>query len=179
MDRRTVLLGSLGLALPSESALSQEQSGQQKSLRVVPTSGELAGKVLYTNSYALLIGISKYPFLPTTKQLSYARKDAEDVRDILVKSFGFPAANVKVLLDGDATKANIEAELDALSRAKPTDRVLVFFSGHGHTVNRTGLLVPADADIKLDDNKTTAGRCLFQWTHSKYPLAWRVVRSSA
>ena len=163
MDRRTVLLGSLGLAIPSASAFAQEPSGQQKSLRVVPTSGELAGKVLYTNSYALLIGISKYPFLPATKQLAYARKDAEDVRDVLVKSFGFPAANVKVLLDADATKANIEAELDALSGAKPTDRVLVFFSGHGHTVNKTGLLVPSDADIKLDDNKTTAGvipKCL-------------------
>jgi len=77
MDRRTVLLGSLGLALPSAGAFSQEQSGQQKSLRIVPTSGELAGKVLYTNSFALLIGISKYPFLPATKQLSYARKDAD------------------------------------------------------------------------------------------------------
>ncbi|MEP6756135.1 MAG: hypothetical protein ABJA67_11595 [Chthonomonadales bacterium] len=36
---------------------------QSKTLAVRPITGELAGRTLYTNSHALLIGISRYAFL--------------------------------------------------------------------------------------------------------------------
>jgi formylglycine-generating enzyme required for sulfatase activity len=155
MDRRTVLLGSLGFALPASAGNPTQQGETAKSLKVIPKTGDLAGEVLYTNSVAVIIGISKYQYLDQNAQLRYARKDAEDVREVLVKSFGFLASNIVTLVDDAATKKGIERALDQLSRTKPTDRVLVFYSGHGMTVKGSsgeiGVLVPYDAQVKLSD----------------------------
>jgi formylglycine-generating enzyme required for sulfatase activity len=155
MDRRTVLLGSLGFAVPASAGNLTQQGETAKSLKVIPKTGDLAGEVLYTNSVAVIIGISKYQFLDQNAQLRYARKDAEDVREVLVKSFGFLASNIVTLVDESATKKGIERALDQLSRTKPTDRVLVFYSGHGMTVKGSsgeiGVLVPYDAQVKLSD----------------------------
>jgi formylglycine-generating enzyme required for sulfatase activity len=155
MDRRTVLLGSLGFALPTSPSNLTQQGETAKSLKVIPKTGDLAGEVLYTNSVAVIIGISKYQFLDQNAQLRYARKDAEDVREVLIKSFGFLASNIVTLVDEAATKKGIERALDQLSRTKPTDRVLVFYSGHGMTVKGSsgeiGVLVPYDAQVKLSD----------------------------
>jgi formylglycine-generating enzyme required for sulfatase activity len=155
MDRRTVLLGSLGFALPASAGNPTQQGETAKSLKVIPKTGDLAGEVLYTNSVAVIIGISKYQYLDQNAQLRYARKDAEDVREVLIKSFGFLASNIVTLVDESATKKGIERALDQLSRTKPTDRVLVFYSGHGMTVKGSsgeiGVLVPYDAQVKLSD----------------------------
>jgi hypothetical protein len=62
-----------------------------KSLKVVPASGPLAGKQLYTNSHALLIGINRYQHLPKDKWLSYAERDATGLREVLIRSYGFLA----------------------------------------------------------------------------------------
>ncbi len=61
----------------------------------------------YQNSWALVIGIDAYPNGP----LNYAGNDARAVADVLVTKFGFAKDNVKLLLDGEATK---QAILDAL-----------------------------------------------------------------
>jgi formylglycine-generating enzyme required for sulfatase activity len=155
MDRRTVLLGSLGFAVPASAGNPTQQGETAKSLKVIPKTGDLAGEVLYTNSVAVIIGISKYQYLDQNAQLRYARKDAEDVREVLIKSFGFMASNIVTLVDEAATKKGIERALDQLSRTKPTDRVLVFYSGHGMTVKGSsgeiGILVPYDAQVKLSD----------------------------
>lgn len=155
MDRRTVLLGSLGFAVPASAGNLTQQGETAKSLKVIPKTGDLAGEVLYTNSVAVIIGISKYQHLDANAQLRYARKDAEDVREVLIKSFGFLASNIVTLVDDAATKKGIERALDQLSRTKPTDRVLVFYSGHGMTVKGSsgeiGVLVPYDAQVKLSD----------------------------
>lgn len=128
-----------------------------KTLAVMPRSGPYAGRTFYTNSHALLVGIRTYAHLPKEKWLDYADKDAADLRDVLVRSYGFLPENVTVLLNEQATRANIESALSTLAdnqRVKSEDRVLVFFSGHGQTVKLgnggdMGFLIPYDANVDL------------------------------
>ncbi len=153
MDRRTVLLGSLGLALPASA-----QTAQTKSLTVKARSGELADTTLYTNSFAVLVGIT-YPKFPDNLQIPQANADVDDLKALLVSAYGFLPENVVVLKDPQATKKGIEKALAALAdrkRVLPTDRVLVYFSCHGQTIKTQdggdqGFLIPVDAEIDLRD----------------------------
>src|SRR5579862_10033282 len=128
-----------------------------KTLRVQPKTGTYAGQTFYTNSHALLIGIRTYANLPKAKWLDYADADARDLRDILIRSYGFLPDNVTILLNEQATRASIEAALASLAddnRVKKDDRILVFFSGHGQTVKLKsggdmGFLIPYDASVDL------------------------------
>ncbi len=133
-------------------------------MAVRPKTGVLAGQTAYTNSYAIIIGIGDYAFLPKDKHLDFAAKDATDLRDVLIRSYGFPAENVTLLLDEQATRANIEAALSALSddRIKPDDRVLIYFSGHGQTVKlqdggEMGFLIPHDAKVDMAHPENRSG----------------------
>lgn len=105
-------------------------------------------KTHYAKSHALVIGINSYE---NVSPLSYAVNDATAVRDLLVSDFGFPAENVKSLIDQDATR---DAILKAYCRfirddIGIDDRILIFFAGHGHTLTgsrgEVGFLVPYDA----------------------------------
>ena len=89
----------------------------------------------YERSYALVIGIDKYP--PSNwPDLKYARKDAEGMAAFLERQ-GF---SVTTLPDSKATKdAIIGAMQNELApRLAANDRVLVFFAGHGHTEESAG-----------------------------------------
>ncbi len=115
---------------------------------------------IYQNKHVLAIGINKYPHLKGEDQLTYARKDAEELVKLLVEEFAFPKTNIVTLYDDQATKENIIRELDNLTdnqKVGPEDQVLVFFSGHGQTIKTpiggdVGYLVPADASVTLKDN---------------------------
>lgn len=80
--------------------------------------------------WALVIGISN--FQESSLALKYPAKDALKFRNYLVNEAGFPADHVKLLVDADATKANI---LDALEdhwlpqKSHPEDSVVIFYSG--------------------------------------------------
>lgn len=104
----------------------------------------------YNNSWALIIGINKYQHV---SQLHYARNDAESMAQILIEDFGFPAENVTVLTDEDATRSKImEAYLKfAQNETEPDDKILFYFAGHGVTVSGihgdVGQLVPVDGNM--------------------------------
>jgi len=108
---------------------------------------------LYRDSHALVIGIDQYAQWP---KLQHAVKDARGVQEQLVQRLGFRAENVTLLLDGEATRANILRALnDKLAdakRVKRDDRVLVFFAGHGATRKLAsgrdvGYVMPVDAPL--------------------------------
>ena len=134
------------------------RAGGDKDLSLVPTHGELADKKIYSNSYALLVGINHYEHLPTPIQLHYAVADAISMRDVLIQYYGFPPDHIKMLLNDDATKENVEdalADFADQTKYQTDDRVLVFFSGHGQTVSlpgggEMGFLIPSDANVELD-----------------------------
>jgi len=145
--------------------LASHVSAQQtKTLAVRPATGILAGQTAYTNSYAIIIGVGDYAFLPKSSHLDFAARDAGDLRDLLVRSYGFPVENITLLLDEKATRANIETALSMLSddKVKPTDRVLIYFSGHGQTVTlqdggQMGFLIPHDAKVDLAHPENRSG----------------------
>ena len=66
--------------------------------------------------------------------------DAVRMRTVLVERYGFPAANVCMLVDSDATRANFLAAWDRhLMRAEENDIAVFFFAGHGsQVVDTTG-----------------------------------------
>ena len=104
---------------------------------------------IYDNSYALIIGIDKYE---NVSNLDYAVKDANSVASLLKDNFNFPAENVKILLNDEATLTNFKNSLEEISlSAKVNDRVLIYFAGHGETMDLTeggerGYLLPVDGN---------------------------------
>ena len=70
---------------------------------------------IYDNSYALIIGIDKYE---NVSNLDYAVKDANSIASLLKDNFNFPAKNVKVLINDEATYSNIRNNLDEISSSE-------------------------------------------------------------
>ena len=162
------LCGATFLA-PTTARAQQKQTGQPSrglnfSGMVTPTTGPYAGQQFYTGSHALIVGIDRYEYLPKDTYLQFAEKDARDLRDLLVRSYGFPADSITLLLGEQATKANIEATLDSFadSAVGENDRVLIYFSGHGQTVptsagGQMGFLIPCDAKVDLAKPQNKGG----------------------
>jgi len=103
----------------------------------------------YINSWALVIGINAYQF---ASPLSYACNDADAIASILIDELEFPSHQVILLKDGDATKtAILDNYLSFSTKAdNQDDRVIVFFAGHGTTIEGSrgpiGYLIPVDGD---------------------------------
>jgi Flp pilus assembly protein TadD len=104
-----------------------------RSLPGQPVNGAPANSGHQT--YAVAIGISRYPLLRKDEQLQYANKDAEAFAGYLL-STGVPAANIKLLTDSMASTAEIYNALYALKRkCRENDMVFIYFSGHGNIEN--------------------------------------------
>ncbi len=104
---------------------------------------------------ALLVGINKYR-IPGA-DLNGCVNDVTNVRDILLKYFGFTVKDIRVIVDERATKKNIISRLHWLvDNAKEGDCLLFHYSGHGsQIVDRDGdelkdrmdeILCPHDMD---------------------------------
>jgi tetratricopeptide (TPR) repeat protein/uncharacterized caspase-like protein len=100
-------------------------------------------------TWAVVIGISKYPKLPDNKQLLYADKDAQAFAAAIKKMSG---ENVRLLVNQDATAEAIkEAIGNWLARsATEDDTVTIYFSGHGIAESEYGeaYLLAYDSDAK-------------------------------
>lgn len=82
---------------------------------------------------ALLVGINKYK-IPGS-DLSGCVNDVTNVRDVLLKYFGFTIKDIRVIVDERATKKAIIERLKWLIKgAKAGDRLLFHFSGHGSQI---------------------------------------------
>jgi uncharacterized caspase-like protein len=81
---------------------------------------------------AFIVGIGDYD---TLSDLGLAPVfDADDVEKLLIspKHCGYPAANVRVLRNREASRSAIISGLQELAaQAQPSDTVVVYFSGHG------------------------------------------------
>ena len=98
-------------------------------------------------AWALVVGINRYRH---AEPLNYAVNDARAVAGALGR-LGF--SDVRVLLDEQATKAAIEQTIygDLKDKMGPSDRLFVFFAGHGISVplprgGEEGYLIPVDGD---------------------------------
>lgn len=126
MDRRTVLLGTIGLGC-------------------TPALAQSMGK-----SVALLIGVEEYEN-PDISRLRYAVKDVTAVGQLLEKSLGYQT--VRVLTSGTAdarlkpTNVNVFKALDSLAaEIGQDDTFLLYFSGHGFSKDGQGFLGSINVD---------------------------------
>jgi tetratricopeptide (TPR) repeat protein len=101
-------------------------------------------------SYARVIGISRDKTLPEEAQLQFPDRDAKEIYTALISAEAgqFPAENVHTLIGPAATFANMRKELETWlpSVAKPDDRVLIYFAGHGFISGGKAYLAPYDID---------------------------------
>jgi len=105
---------------------------------------------LYSSSRAVIIGINNYQSAPP---LTHAVNDATGIANALRDKFAFPAENIYLLLNEEATRSAIlERFLSlAVQEVDSDERILVFFAGHGYTFRsrrgEVGYLVPSDGNV--------------------------------
>jgi uncharacterized caspase-like protein len=114
----------------------------------------------------LAIGVSQYQD-ETVPDLQLAAKDARDFADLVATQEGgfYTDAEVRALLDSEATRGNILDALEWLEEsAKSEDTAIIFIAGHGMSEDKQFYFVPHDADdekirrscVGFDDVQTTA-----------------------
>lgn len=120
-------------------------------------------------TFALLIGISKYPEESPLGNLMYADADAQAFSTFLQtpRGGGIPSSQIKLLRNGEATRDGIDSAVRTfVGQAAGTQNTLILFvAGHGHflTTNKdpnTQAIVERDpyfvtADAYRQDVKTT------------------------
>ena len=95
--------------------------------------------------YALCVGINEFKSLPRSSWLNGCVNDAKDISKTLRK-FGFPARNIQVLCDREATKKKVMAALTTMvGKAKEGDHIVFTFSSHGTQVPNVSGNDEADA----------------------------------
>jgi Caspase domain len=144
--RCLILLIGLAFAGP---ALAQQTRG---AVVVTPTDTKRP-VTLYSKSYALVIGIDRYT--GGWRSLNNAIKDAEAIAAEL-KQRGFEVRLEKNLTSGKLDRA-FKSFLTGPG-ADPNARLLIWFAGHGYSLERRlqknvydGYLIPADAKLPPGD----------------------------
>ena len=139
---------STAFAIPTENELYRGFKVSPTDVPIRTKSGEIVG--LYKASYALLIGVSNYT--SGWRKLESVIKEIDEIEKIL-REKGFV---VKKVIDPDSKqlKDSFENFVDEFGYAED-NRLLFFYSGHGHTRKEgtKGYLVPVDAPLPAKDDK--------------------------
>ena len=136
------LLVLIGWLTTEPGALAQDRGAEM--VPVLPDDRNAQARPefvkLYSHSFALVVGIDAYQDRAWPR-LCNAVRDAKAVAETLERH-GFTVA-----LKTDLTSAELEAELRYFFihvGAEKDARLLLWFAGHGHTINDEGYIVPAD-----------------------------------
>ena len=63
---------------------------------------------------ALCVGINEFEHLPKSSWLQGCVNDARDLAGLLQTAYGFTESDISMLLDSQATKVQVMAQLDAM-----------------------------------------------------------------
>lgn len=100
------------------------------------------------NKWAVVIGIADYE--GRENDLRHPDEDAKEMRKALITEYGFPAQNIKLLLNRQATAGAIVSAIDWLAEKEDANSTVVFFfCGHGYAVP-DGYPIGNDTDIEAD-----------------------------
>lgn len=165
-----LLLFLMGLSLFTycvQAQLELQAKGNGFSLwypeRAVPkgyATGIISSPPPPSNRWALIVGISDY--YGTANDLQYCDDDARDFYNALVNKYGYLESHIIMLIDGQATKANILSAISWLrDNEGPGDEVIFFYSGHG-----TYSTYDVDGDGERKDE------CIIPWECSSSFLIW-------
>ena len=159
------------------------QEVQRRDLRLTTGSEEATPTVDVPRGYALIIGVSNYKNLDASMQLRYPESDAEAIYRVLIsrEAGAFPAENVHFLKGTQATLANVRDQLENWlpSVAKPSDRVLVYFAGHGFVKNGKGYLATWDVDPELPETTAYSMSSLGEVLARRVKARWKVLLTDA
>lgn len=99
------------------------------------------------SSWFFGIGINRYKYFP---ELNNAVKDVKDFIILMAEQYDLEMDNLITLFDEEATRENIISRLDEfVNLVGPEDKVLIYYSGHGHLNRKTqkGYWIPYDAEV--------------------------------
>jgi hypothetical protein len=114
----------------------------------------------YDRSWALIVAIDDYrQITPRTSSVASAKA----LEQFLISHEGFRQENIITLFNSSATQSVIFDALKKLQTKNPYDRLLVFLSGRGATLNintqnELGFFIPYDGQIATPE--TTATTCV-------------------
>lgn len=96
-------------------------------------------------NYLFLIGIDKYEHWPSLK---CAVKDVLDFAEILTSRYQFEESDIIILKNADATEKKILSAFKKLAdTVTDQDNLVIYFSGHGHYMSKTGYWIPVNANV--------------------------------
>lgn len=172
-------------AVVSVDGQTAQPSGNQsaRDLILAPKNAPLQVKNAVPRGYALIVGISQYQNLDESKQLRFPESDADAFYRVLISREGgaFPSENVRFLKGSQATLANIKDSLENWlpSVAQPTDRVVVYFAGHGFVQNGRGFLAPYDVQPERLESTAYSMTTLGDVLANKVGAGWKVLLTDA
>jgi tetratricopeptide (TPR) repeat protein len=140
----------------------QATLGANAPLTILSSNG--APLEVYSESHALVIGINAYKGGETLWQpLQNAIAESQSVEAVLRDVHGF-----SVERHSDLNSQDLERVIKSFfgrHGAKPTARLLLWFAGHGYTVEGEGYLVPSDSE-----KPTGSLEEIYQFTQKAYPV---------
>jgi hypothetical protein len=111
---------------------NEEQHKRGIKLREQEKATDAPGK-----SWFFGIGINEYDDFP---KLYNAVKDVKDVQTLLSTQYDIDPDATILLINEEATRENIIDQLDELShKVQPSDKLIIYYSGHGHVDERTDI----------------------------------------
>lgn len=124
--------------------LSNEQGPPRRGSTVVGSFVALAllvggPSVAPARSFALLVGVGQQPratgAIEGHRPLKGTTNDVKNLRQLLMREYGFRPHDITALLDGEATLARVREEFVRLARdAGPDDLVVFHYAGHGTSI---------------------------------------------
>ncbi|MBS1794518.1 MAG: caspase family protein [Acidobacteria bacterium] len=112
-----------------------------------------AAEVFRGRKFAVVVGVSEYQYTDAgLKNLSFADDDAQAVADFLKTPAGggFSAADIRLLVNRDATLLGVRSALaETAKRARTEDLIFIFIAGHG----APDPLAPQNLYFLLSDTK--------------------------
>ncbi|BBC26651.1 caspase family protein [Pseudanabaena sp. ABRG5-3] len=111
----------------------------------------------FTNGFALVIGIGTYANTPKLN-VPITAQDAKEIAEVLKdqSKCGYPAQQVTLLNDAEATRDRILQELDAIAqKVSDSDTFFLFYSGHGE-YGTDGYYLTTH-DTQLENKKVVTG----------------------
>ena len=176
-DEMTVLqwLSKSGPGAPRKGYAARESSASVSAMAaMVPVPAAPAVPAVKVEGdgvgMALLIGISNYDILGP---LSNCREDAAGIREILMQR-GYAPERVVLLTDDASTPENRATYVNIKRRIKQVcefatakDSLVIYFAGHGTSIDGEGYLVPQDGDEKDRENSISLAKLQQQMQNSK------------
>jgi tetratricopeptide (TPR) repeat protein len=131
------------------------------------------------HGYALVFGVGKYEKLDPKDNLRFSETDADAVFRVLISQQGgaFPPENVHKHIGPQATLANMRQEIEHWlpEVCGTSDRVIVYFAGHGFVAGGRGYIAPWDVDPSKPEDTAYPMDALGKVLAERVRAKWKVL----